>query len=84
MIVAWPVLAYLGIMMARHMKPALPNGGWFFLHKVLVATSLCLTCASFALIFVAFRNAPTRGLITLGEDVSEWHIEADARRSFFF
>ena len=80
MVVAWPVLAYLGITMARHMKPALPNGGWFHLHRILVISSLCFTCLAFLLIFVAFRNAPTRGLITLGENVSIWDIEADARR----
>jgi len=80
MIVAWPVLAYLGITMARHMKPALPNGRWFFLHRILVIASLCLTCIAFLLIFVAFRNATTRGLITLGGNVSVWHMKADARR----
>ena len=70
MIVAWPVLAYLGMTMARFMKPALPNGGWFQLHRILVISSLCFTCLGFLLIFVAFRNAPTQGLITLGENVS--------------
>ena len=70
MIVAWPVLAYLGITMARHMKPALPNGGWFLAHRILVMSSLFFTSLAFLLIFVAFRNAPTRGLITLGELVS--------------
>ncbi|XP_065905952.1 putative ferric-chelate reductase 1 [Dysidea avara] len=68
MIVAWPVLAYLGMTMARFMKPALPNGGWFQLHRILVISSLCFTCLGFLLIFVAFRNAPTQGLITLGEN----------------
>ena len=70
MVFAWPVLAWLGIGMARHMKPALPNGGWFLLHRVLVISSLVFTCISFALIFIAFRNTEVRGLITLGEMVS--------------
>ena len=70
MIFAWPVLAWLGIGMARHMKPALPNGGWFLLHRILVISSLVFTCISFALIFIAFRNTEVRGLITLGDLVS--------------
>lgn len=70
MVFAWPVLAWLGIGMARHMKPALPNGGWFLLHRVLVISSLFFTCLSFALIFIAFRNTEIRGLITLGSMVS--------------
>ena len=70
MVFAWPVLAWLGIGMARHMKPALPNGGWFLLHRILVISSLFFTCLSFALIFIAFRNTDIRGLITLGEIVS--------------
>ena len=69
MIFAWPILAYLGISMARHMKPALPNGGWFHIHRILVLTSLFFTCLAFLLIFVAFRNNDTRGLITLGNMV---------------
>ena len=70
MVFAWPVLAWLGIGMARHMKPALPNGGWFLLHRILVISSLFFTCVSFALIFIAFRNTDIRGLITLGDIVS--------------
>jgi len=70
MIVAWPVLAYLGITTARNMKPAFPNGGWFLAHRILVLSSLFFTSVAFLLIFVAFRNAPTRGLITLGDLVS--------------
>jgi len=70
MIVAWPVLAFLGISMARHMKPVFPNGGWFLGHRILVLSSLFFTSLAFILIFVAFRNAPTRGLITLGDLVS--------------
>lgn len=70
MIFAWPILAWLGIGMARHMKPALPNGGWFLLHRILVISSLVFTCISFALIFIAFRNTEIRGLITLGDLVS--------------
>ena len=69
MVLAWPILAYLGITMARHMKPALPNGGWFLIHRILVLTSLFFTCLGFLLIFVAFRNNDTRGLITLGDMV---------------
>ena len=69
MMLAWPILAYLGISMARHMKPALPNGGWFQIHRILVLTSLFFTCLGFLLIFVAFHNNDTRGLITLGDVV---------------
>ena len=70
MILAWPILAYLGIAVARHMKPAMPNGGWFLVHRVLVLTSLFFTCVAFLLIFIAFRNNETPGLITLGDMVS--------------
>jgi len=70
MVLAWPILAYLGITMARHMKPALPNGEWFQIHRILVLTSLFFTCVAFILIFVAYRNNDTRGLITLGDIVS--------------
>ena len=70
MIVAWPLLAFLGTIMARHMKPALPNGGWFQIHRILMILTLLFSCLAFILIFVAFRNAPTRGLITLGDFVS--------------
>ena len=70
MILAWPILAYLGIAVARHMKPAMPNGGWFQVHRVLVLTSLFFTCVAFLLIFIAFRNNETPGLITLGDMVS--------------
>ncbi|XP_065905953.1 uncharacterized protein [Dysidea avara] len=67
MIVAWPFLAYMGKFMAAHMKPALPNGGWFQVHRIFMIMALFFACVGFLLIFVAFRNAPTRGLITLGE-----------------
>lgn len=67
MILSWPILAYLGITMARHMKPAMPNGGWFQVHRILVLTSLFFTCLAFILIFVAFRNNDTSGLINLGD-----------------
>ena len=69
MILSWPILAYLGITMARHMKPAMPNGGWFQVHRILVLTSLFFTCLAFLLIFVAFRNNDTPGLINLGDTV---------------
>ena len=69
MILAWPILAYLGITMARHMKPALPNGGWFQMHRFLMLTSLLFTCLGFVSIFFAFRNNNTRGLINLGDVV---------------
>jgi len=82
MIVAWPVLAYLGITMARYMKPALPNGGWFHLHRILVISSLCFTFPAFMLIFIAFRNAPTRGLINLGDTVSVEIV--DTRKCVFY
>ena len=72
MVFAWPVLAWLGIGMARHMKPALPNGGWFLLHRILVISSLFFTCVSFGLIFIAFRNTEIRGLISLGDIVSSY------------
>ena len=70
MIVAWPLLAYMGTFLAANMKPALPNGEWFQAHRIFMILALFLSCLGFILIFVAFHNAPTRGLITLGELVS--------------
>jgi len=70
MVIAWPMLAWLGIGMARYIKPALPNGEWFFYHKFLVISSLFISCISFASIFIAYRNTETRGLINLGGMVS--------------
>ncbi|XP_065905954.1 ferric-chelate reductase 1-like [Dysidea avara] len=67
MIVAWPLLAYMGTFLAANMKPALPNGEWFQAHRIFMILALFLSCLGFILIFVAFHNAPTRGLITLGE-----------------
>ena len=70
MILAWTFSANIGKFTAAHMKPALPNGGWFQMHRIFMILALFFCCLAFILIFVAFRNAPTRGLITLGDLVS--------------
>jgi len=67
MIVGWLFFAGIGKFTAGHMKPALPNGHWFQIHRIFMILALFFTIIGFILIFVAFRNAPTRGLITLGE-----------------
>ena len=59
MIVAWPFLVYMSTFLAAHMKPALPNGGWFQAHWIFMILAFFLSCLGFILIFEAFHNAPT-------------------------
>ena len=68
MIIAWPVLAVTAIFFAAWMRPALPNGEWFQVHRALMLASLFMGVVGFILIFAAQYNRPTDpGLINLGE-----------------
>ena len=73
MIIAWPLLAVIAIFFAAWMRPALPNGEWFQVHRGFMIASLIVGLTGFFLIFVAqYRRMPTPGLIDLGPgNVSE-------------
>ena len=64
--ISWPVLASTGIFFAAWMRPALPNGEWFQVHRALMITSLFVGSIGFFFIFVAQYRRTTKGLITLG------------------
>ena len=40
MIIAWPLLAVTAIFFAAWMRPALPNGEWFQVHRAVMLGSL--------------------------------------------
>ena len=68
MIIAWPVLAVMGIFFAAWMRPALPNGEWFQVHRAFMLASLLFGIVGFILIFAAQYNRPSNpGLINLGD-----------------
>ena len=66
--ISWIFLASTGIFFANWMRPALPNGEWFQVHRALMIASLIVGAIGFLFIFVAQINRPTPGLIDLGGD----------------
>ena len=66
MIVAWPLLAFLG------MPHETSSFRWWMVPTTQgpILPFLCFTCLAFSAILVAFHNAPTWGLITLGDLVN--------------
>ena len=68
MLIAWPLMAVTAIFFAAWMRPALPNGEWFQIHRFLMSGSIVVASIGFVLIFIANRNNPVRGIITLGSD----------------
>ncbi|XP_021366791.1 ferric-chelate reductase 1-like isoform X1 [Mizuhopecten yessoensis] len=58
MIVAWVLLASIGIFVARYMKPLWPNSTllgakvWFPIHRICMGTAMTLTIIAFIIIFV--------------------------------
>ena len=52
------------VFFAAWMKPALPKA-WFYIHLVLMSTSLIIALIAFMLIFIANKDNPTPGLINL-------------------
>jgi hypothetical protein len=68
MIIAWPLLVVTAIFFAAWMKPALPNGEWFQIHRIFMIVSLFATALGFILIFVANAQNITvsTGLISFG------------------
>ena len=68
MLIAWPLMAVLAIFFAAWMRPALPNGEWFQIHRFLMTGSIVVGVVGFVLIFIANRNNSPPGLINLGSD----------------
>ena len=67
MIIAWPIMAVTAIFFAAWMRPALPNGEWFQVHRAFMLGSLFVGAVGFLLIFVAqYQSSPDPGLIDLG------------------
>ena len=67
MIIAWPIMAVTAIFFAAWMRPALPNGEWFQVHRAFMLGSLFVGAVGFLLIFVAqYQSSPYPGLIDLG------------------
>ena len=65
MIVAWPLLAVIGIFFSAWTKPALPNGEWFQFHRALMILSVVVAITGFVLPFVANKDNEQPGLIEL-------------------
>ncbi len=66
MLIAWPFMAVTAIFFAAWMRPALPNGQWFQIHRFVMSGSILVGLVGFVLIFIANRNNSPPGLITLG------------------
>ena len=65
MLVAWLLLANTAIFFASYMRPALPNGEWFQVHRAFMITALFLGAAGFVLIFISQARSSPPGLIDL-------------------
>jgi hypothetical protein len=68
MLIAWPLLATTAIFFASYMRPALPNGEWFQVHRAFMIASLFIAGAGFILIFFSQLRSSPAGLISLGSD----------------
>ena len=65
MLIAWLLLVNIGTFFASYMRPALPNGGWFQVHRVVMVIALLLSAAGFVLIFVSQYQNTIPGLINI-------------------
>ena len=63
MLLAWPLLASNGIFFASFMRPALPNGEWFQVHRACMMASVVVAAVGFVLIFVSQMKNSIPGLI---------------------
>ena len=70
MIIAWPMLGFTSVFFAAWMRPALPNGQWFQVHRILMLGSLVIGIVGFFIIFVGERHRNPPGLIPLNKNVS--------------
>ncbi len=68
--IAWPVLACTGIFFAMWMRPVLPGGAWFQVHRALMLASLVVACMGVvAIVASQYRSVPTKGLINFKDNV---------------
>lgn len=67
MLIAWPLLATTAIFFAAWMRPALPNGEWFQVHRALMLLSLFLASVGFVLIFVSQLHGSPPGLVNFSK-----------------
>ena len=65
MLVAWMLLANVAIAFAAYMRPALPNGEWFQVHRAFMIIALFLAAAGFVLIFISQIRSDIPGLINI-------------------
>ena len=66
MLFAWALFAPIGIFFASYLRPALPNGEWFRVHRAFMIISLFVAVLGFVLIFISQLKSPMPGLIDLG------------------
>ena len=70
MITAWILLATSAVFFAAWMKPILPNGEWFQVHRALMIASLFVGAGGFIFAFVAHaKKSVIPGLIGFNPNV---------------
>ena len=70
MLTAWVLLATSAVFFAAWMKPTLPNGEWFQVHRALMIGSLFAGACGFIFAFVAHaKNTTIPGIIDFNPDV---------------
>eukprot|EP00731_Ephydatia_muelleri_P020315 Em0013g42a len=85
MLVAWPLVATVGIFFASWMKPALPKGAWFQVHRSFMTISLVVAACAFILIFIANKGGFRPGLIAFSTPlISVARCAPDAPRRWIF
>jgi len=73
--VAWPVLACTGIFFALWMRPVLPNGEWFQVHRALMLSSLVVASLGIVVIFASqYRSKPMRWIVNFKDGVRGLYI----------
>ena len=68
MMITWPILVNTAIFFASFMRPALPNGKWFQVHRGLMIGALFIGALAFMLAFISQLRSSTPGLVDLGTD----------------
>lgn len=63
MLIAWPLLASTAIFFAAYMRPALPKGEWFQIHRALMLVGLFVSAVAFLLIFISQAHSNIPGLV---------------------
>lgn len=70
MIIAWPLLAIIGIFFSTWTRPFLSRGRWFQIHRILMICSLVVAVVGVILVFIANKDNDIPGLIELRSCVS--------------